>query len=57
VVRVTPHDFQPVRNRWGGIDPFECKVCGLPWDYPIHHAPAWVRRAAEHRLPPKVAAR
>ena len=54
---MTPHDFAPVRNRWGGIDPQACAVCRRPWHDAIHHFPEWVKRAAENRLPAKVAVR
>ena len=52
---MTPHDFQPSRSRWGSVDPAECAICQRPWDALIHHVSEWVRRAAEHRLPAKVA--
>jgi hypothetical protein len=51
---VTYHDFVlPLVTKAQPL----CRVCGLPWADPIHHAPAWVVRAAQHKLPAKVATR
>lgn len=31
-----------------------CAACEEPWQAAVHHEPAWVRRAREHTLPPRV---
>ena len=34
-----------------------CAICEEPWEALCHHEPAWVRRAREHTLPPRVVVR
>ena len=50
---VMAHDYVPVP----GDRLLRCWLCQRPIGDAIHHAPEWVRRAAAHSLPTKVAQR